>query len=305
MTDYNSIQRRRNMVVGGFVLVAFAAFLGLIYLFGELPVAMAQFRHFNVIVNFPAAPGVMPNTPVYYCGFQVGKVVHVMAPEKVVNRKEGDPFHKVTVTLAINEKYQTIPSNADIRIMKRSMGSSYVDLQVDPQRPLVMLVPSHPGSEFLCPGLPPLEGGVGMNSEFFPREVQKKLEDLIDSLRTLTQNANDIIGDTDNKTNVKAALANVNAATQQARSTLSSIQRFSDRGGDTLEETAEKLNAALGEFQKTLASVNDGQGTAGRVINDGRLYENLLDSSQELQMALEQLKILAAEAREKGIKIKW
>jgi len=53
-----------------------------------------------------------------------------------------------------------------------------------------------------------------------------------------------------------------------------------------------------------LARAREGDGTAARVLNDGRLYENLLDSSRELEMALEQLKILAAEAREKGIRLK-
>ena len=50
---------------------------------------------------------------------------------------------------------------------------------------------------------------------------------------------------------------------------------------------------------------SEGGGSAGKLLNDGRLYENLLDSSQELSLALEQLKELAAQAREKGIKIKW
>jgi hypothetical protein len=61
----------------------------------------------------------------------------------------------------------------------------------------------------------------------------------------------------------------------------------------------------LQDFRDVLAKAQKGDDTAAKLLNDGRLYENLLDSSQELKMALEQLKKLAAEAREKGIKIKW
>ena len=57
--------------------------------------------------------------------------------------------------------------------------------------------------------------------------------------------------------------------------------------------------------KRASTDINEGEGSAAKVINDGRLYENLLDSSKELQMALEQLKILAADAREKGIKLKF
>ena len=100
-------------------------------------------------------------------------------------------------------------------------------------------------------------------------------------------------------------LANVTAATKQATMTLKSIQDFSDNGSDAIVTSAEQLNNILVEFNKVLVKLNEGDGSAAKLLNDGRLYENLLDSSQELQMALDQLKKLAAEAREKGIKIKW
>ena len=295
MADYNAMQKRRNMIVGGFVIVAFAAFLWMIAIFGELPVFVSQFRSFNVLVKFPAAPGIQENTPVLYCGYQVGRVTDVMPPERVKNEKTGLFLHQVNVTLAIDKKYVDIPSNVDIKLMKRGLGSSYIELQVDPAEPV---------DGFLANGMV-LQGSTGMSSEFFPPEIQKKLEPLVDSISALTNNANAIIGDKDNKANIKQTLANITVMTEQATATLKSIKGFTDSGTDKIKETAEQLNNTLVEFRRILTKINEGQGTAAMLINDGRLYENLLDSSQELQMALEQLKILAAEAREKGIKIKW
>ena len=177
--------------------------------------------------------------------------------------------------------------------MRRGLGSSYIEF-----RP-----PEEPAKSFLADG-DVLIGSTGVSSEFFPAEVQKKLESLVDSVVALTEHANEIIGDTDNKTNLKKTLANVTLATEQATETLKSVESFSDAGTEALSETAEHLNETLVELRQLLVKINEGDGTAGRFVNDGRLYENLLDSTAELETTLEQLKMLVAEAREKGIRVK-
>ena len=53
-----------------------------------------------------------------------------------------------------------------------------------------------------------------------------------------------------------------------------------------------------------LSKINSGDGTAAKLLNDAELYENLLDSSEELKLALEQLKEFATETKDKGLNIK-
>lgn len=53
-----------------------------------------------------------------------------------------------------------------------------------------------------------------------------------------------------------------------------------------------------------LEKVNNGQGTAAKLINDGRLYENLLENTQQLQVLLEEIRAFTAKARDKGVPIK-
>ena len=288
MTDYSTMQRRRNMIVGGFVIVAFCAFLWMIFIFGELPVAVSRFRSFKVLVKFPDVTGVQQNTPVKYCGYQIGRVITVSAPEK--NDK---PYHQVKVTIAIEKRYRDIPRNIEVKLMKRGLGSSYIEF----------CAPVEFNGSYLVDG-DVLEGSAGISSEFFPVAVQKKLETLVDSLGLLASHVNDIIGDPENRANLKQTLANVTSATEQATETLKSIQSFSDTGTTAVDSVIENLNVTLKDLRNVLTKVNRGDGTAGRLINDGRLYENLLDSTQELEMTLAQLKILIAEAREKGIRIK-
>ncbi len=303
MSDYNSRQQRRNIVVGLFVLIALGAFIWLLAKFRELPLFASQANSFYIKVNFPEAPGIQPETAVNYCGYQIGRVVDVAPPHEV----KGESIkarHVVGVTIAIDKKFSTIPQNIDILIVKRGLGSSFIELRDDPDKPLVPKDKDNPASVYLSDGMV-CAGSTGMSSEFLPPEVQKKMEELLASITTLAQNANQIIGDADNKTNIKKTLAHITASTEQAQQTLKSIQTLSDTGSEKIVQVAADLDMALTQLQQVLAKINEGQGTAGQLVNDSRLYENLLDSSQELEMALEQVKRWAADAREKGIRIKW
>lgn len=293
------------MTVGAFVIIAFCACIGMLFIFGELPVAISGLRSFEIMVNFPQAPGVQQNTPVKYLGYQVGRVQNVSPPYLFTDLETGKKYHQIKVTMAIDKQFRDIPSNVDIMIIKRSMASSYVDLQVDPNRELKPIDPKRPETAYLTAKMPPLRGTTGMMSEFFPKDVKDKLEKLADSITRLADSANSVIGDQENQANIKQTLANINVASAQATETLKSLKNFSDTGEDSVKQIAENLNSTLIKLNDIFAKINEGDGSVAKLINDPQLYENLLDSSQELQLALKQLKIFAAEANEKGIKLKW
>lgn len=295
MTDYNTLQKRRNVIVGGFVIIAAGALVWMIALFGDLPVAVSEFRSFKVVVRFPTAFGVQEQTPVRYCGYQVGRVTEVSPPMPVADWQEGQQTHAVRIGLAIDRKFTAIPDNATIKVMRRSIGSGFIEI----------FDPEIPSGKFLREGMEYLQGGTGSTNEFIPKDVQKKLEVLVERVSSLAENIDRIVGDKENQDNFKQTLANFIEMSAQATVTLKSVEEFSTQGNESLHETAEALTAAIKELENVLAKVNNGEGTIARLVNDGELYENLVESSEELRMTLEQLKILAAQAREKGIKVKW
>ncbi|MBM4103573.1 MAG: MCE family protein [Planctomycetes bacterium] len=304
MTDYNSLQKRKNYIVGAFVLIAFLAFLWMLGRFRDMPLFVSQANSFYVMAKFRDASGVQRETPVQFCGYQIGRVVLVSPPTPEKDANTGKSWHDVKVTMAIDKKYNTIPSNVNVLLMKRGLGSSYIELRENTDAPAAPLIANRPETRFLCDELE-INGSTGLNSEFFPPETQKKLENLLDSITTLAANTNQIIGDEQNKTNIKKTLDRIATAAEQTRQTLESVQKFSDVGTEKMTQVAEDLDAAAKEFRQVLEKINNGDGSAGKFLNDGRLYENLLDSSAELEMALEQIKKWAADAREKGIRIKW
>jgi len=286
------------MIVGVFVLVAMCVFVWMLLRFRDLPLVVSKLKSFNVLVYFPEAPGIQKDTPVQYCGYQIGSVAKVMPPKLY-----GDS-HRVGVELAIEKRYSDIPEEVEIFVMKRSLGSSFVEVRLDPSK---ITRPDR----FLMDNMVIDAGQVGMASDFFPPEVQRKLEDLVDSITALSDNANAIIGDGENQINIKKTIASIETAFSQADATMQSIQRLSDTStekvqilSDKVIAAAEQLEGALSESRQILAKIESGDGTMGKMINDGRLYEDLLESSQELRMMLEQIKELAAETREDGVRIK-
>ena len=229
MSDYDAIQRKRNIVVGVFVVIAVIAMTWLVFIFGDLPTAATEWRSFYVYVQFPQAPGVERNTPIRFAGYQIGRVVAVKPPEMMRDLVTNLEYHQTLVVMAIDKQFVNIPSNVRVKLMKRGLGSSYIELEVDPRKPLTPLDPNKPGSKYLYADAR-LQGSAGATSEFFPEESQRKLEQIASSLKILIDNANIILGDPNNQNNIRTGLANLSEATKQATVTLKSLEKFSEAG---------------------------------------------------------------------------
>ena len=311
MDDYELLQKRRNIVVGLFVLVAVGALVWLIYKFEDLPVKLGKISGYQVFIQFPTAPGVQEKTPVRFCGFQIGKVAAVRQPEVLKDLHTGRFLYQAMVVVNIDSKYNNIPVDVEPKLMTRGFGSSYVELK---PRPIDVNVPR---GEYLVNGSI-LQGSTSTTSEFFPEETQKKAEELVDKFKVFIDNINSLIGDKEARDNLKATLANLADATKQASTALKEFQQFSAQGGKAfagVEAEVHKVSAAMvgvsDEMGKTAAElrvlmekINRGQGTAGRLVNDGRLYESLLENSRQLDVLMEELKSFVAELPDKGVPIK-
>jgi phospholipid/cholesterol/gamma-HCH transport system substrate-binding protein len=317
VSDYETTQQRRNIIVGVFVIFAICALGVMIYKFGDLPSSVAGLRSFQVFVQFPTAPGVETDTPVRFCGYQIGRVTDVMAPEIRIDKKTNLSYHQTVVVLSIDRKYVNIPSNVEVKLMTRGLGSSYIELKVDPALPLAPLDPNRPETKYLVHRML-LQGSTGMTSEFFPEESQKKLEELVGGIKAFIDNANEVFGDPNNKKNFKIMLANLSEATDQATKTLKEFEKLSAAGTTTLKnadtkveevvtalvDTSAELSKATAQLRLILEKINTGQGSAARLLNDGRFYENLLENTQQIKLLVEELKAFVAQAREKGLPLK-
>jgi len=327
MSDYEAVQKRHNFVVGLFVIIGLFAFGWLIYKFGDLPRIVTQWKSFDVHVQFRAAAGAQKDTPVHFCGYQIGRVTVVTAPEILAEIGPGElRYHQTRVTLSIGEQYDNIPLDSTVTLMTRGLGSSFIEIeapQPDPARPV---------TRFMVDGTL-LQGATGMTSEFFPKESQEKLELLVDDIRVFLGNANNMAGDRQNQENFKTILTNFAAVSSeltqtlvQTKATLSVVSGTLDeyrnlaaRGTDTLEhadalfqaltqsvvETSQELSKVASEVRLLLGHVNAGEGTIGRLVQDARFYENLLATTEELQVLVQQIKAITGAISERGLGQVW
>jgi len=353
VSDYETGQRRRNFVVGIFVFLGATALVWLIFKFGDLPGLVTQMNAFEINVQFPTATGIQKDTPVRFCGYQIGRVTNIMAPEvRKEIRDDGQPgreYFQAVVIISIDKKYITIPSCVEVKLMTRGLGSSYIELKQYPDDPIIPLDPNRPETKYLVDGLW-LQGSAGMTSEFFPEESQQKLNELIEGINTFIGNANDVIGDQNSKEAMKQTLANLAEASRQAKATMEEFEKLAAAGTTVLEhtdskvdqvvttltetsdeiktfastgtktlqnvntkadalilammDTSEQLSRTLGQTRSVLEKINSGDGTAGRLLNDGTFYENLLDNSMQLKALLEEMKAFIAEWRDKKIDVR-
>jgi phospholipid/cholesterol/gamma-HCH transport system substrate-binding protein len=317
VSDFETIQNRRNLVVGVFVVVGFLAFGWLIFKFGDLPLWVAKFRSYDVHVQFSAADGVQKDTPIRFCGYQIGRVTSVEPPRvraEILLDSDREPrwFHQSLVTMSIDNQFNEIPQNSEVKLLTRGLGSSFIEIKSP--------IPDDT-TENLVHGVT-LQGSTGISSDFFPEETQKKLEGLVDDLRTFVGNANDIAGDDQNKENLKIFLSNLTKASDQAAKTLEDTRdtlkqayaaigdyrTLANTGTTTLDKVSASIVAASEEIAKAssqmtvmLTGINKGDGTAGRFVNDARLYEELLVTSSQMQILVTDLKALIQAINDRGL----
>jgi len=309
MSDYEKTQKRMSFIVGVFVIVALIAFFWMVFKFGDLPSFVSEVRSYKVRVQFPSAPGVQRDTPVRFCGYQIGSVTRVEPPEVMEDRNTGEYYHQMVVVMSIDEKYENIPAAVDAKLMTRGLGSSYIELKVPPKY--------RGDGRFLREGSL-LQGSTGMTSEFFPEESQKKLDELISGIVAFVNNANEIVGDPNNKMNLKTTLANLSNASEEATKSMKELRELASAGRTTLQNadgrmeqltaslvtTSDKLSSAVTQLDEVLTKINEGEGTAGKLVNDGRLYEELVEDTRQLDLVLQDIKSFVEQAKQKGVPIK-
>ena len=303
MLGYERIEKIQNITVGFFIIFGLIALGWLIFKFNDFPTAMSKIHSYEVGVQFASSPGAQKDTPVRFCGYQVGRVTDVKPPEMrdelSDGQKTGRRFFQSLVIMNIDKKYSNIPTNVKVKLITRGLGSSYIEMAPEPNLPTISLEENRPGkSIFLTNGMV-LQGQVGTSSEFLSEESQKKLDELMNGLIMVIKNTNDIIGDVNNKENLRQSLENLSKATAETTVAIKQLESFVVSANQSSEELTKMVTTA----KQILEKVNSGEGTAGRIVNDARFYESMLENSKQLKMLLDEIQQFVKKMKEKGIKI--
>lgn len=143
------------------------------------------------------------------------------------------------------------------------------------------------------------------------QKATANLTTLIERFDLAMKNLNVTLGDVENIENLKAFLANVRAMSDRGVTVMTNLETMSTDGTVVMKDagrmlrslidTSDRVSALLAELDKTARALNASEGTVGSLLNDNRLYEELLLSARRLTRTLDDLREVADLIKRHGL----
>ncbi|MGH7388400.1 MAG: MlaD family protein [Candidatus Rokuibacteriota bacterium] len=242
-------ERGLKLRVGVFVLIALAAFLGMIYALGAR--ARLFEARYTLHADFTEVGGLTEGATVRLAGVQIGRVSGVHLP--------GEPGGKVRVDLTIAQQYaDRIRKDSAARIETQGLlGDKIVEITVGTPRAAVML----PGETI--PGRDPTDITQVINES---AATVKNVSALADSLRELAQGVtrSKIIDD------VSAATASARRATDQLARLTTEVEKGRGWAHALIYEepvALKRLGELIASAERVLERVERGEGALGMLTS--------------------------------------
>lgn len=266
-------------------------------------------RYFAV---YKQVSGLQTSNPVFINGYRIGEVkdIHITRPSNP----------SITVAFSVNEEIQ-IPKGAKAQIYNSDLlGSKAIQLLVDTTASTL----HHPGDTLLADNQESLTESI--SSELSP--LKQKTSSLITQIDTLVGTVNTIMneggrealaGSIDNfnrslqnlehstreldqlMSNEKGQLRQILDRTssvaqnldQQSQSINNTLQNLSDISDSLaaaeLKASLDTAGKAIGRMQSITRKIDQEEGTLGKLVNDPKLYNNLEQSSAQLDSLLKDI----------------
>jgi phospholipid/cholesterol/gamma-HCH transport system substrate-binding protein len=315
---------RRNILVGATVLVALTALGWMILKFGDRPVRMFSTPTMPITFVGDRADGLGEGSNITYDGVIVGRV-------KNVKRQEDGKGVVISAELDIRPP---LPQNVhgEVVMMSALGGTSTMVLSVDGPQPEgvltggVQLRSRFLGLQFLPPEFAELARELKMTTiQFRESKLILHLDEQVQKAGQVLDAANTLIADPKVREDIKTATANIRTAsetinrigtkldklTDDAQTTMSDVRTTVKTTGANVEtlskqasERLEQISKTLDHFQSIAAKIDNGQGTAGQMVNDPKLYQALVDSTKELNMTITDFKRLVEQWEQEGVSFK-
>jgi len=109
----------------------------------------------------------------------------------------------------------------------------------------------------------------------------------------------------------RALFGEARSAVAVSKTTMKDVSAATTRASDRFEELtgkliadADRLGEVLTSLQQSVHRIEAGEGTAGKLVNDSRLYEDLLAATRRLGETLDTFQDLLEQWKAKGVAIK-
>ena len=254
-------------------------------------------NQYDFYVVYENSKGLLPGDLVTINGMQVGTVSSL----KFHPSQDGS----IVVSFTMNRDLD-IPENTIVNLASSLTGSVSLELKLGDSQQLAE------SGDTLTSAYD--NGTMGMITETLV-PLKNNLQTLLNSLNDLTSNLNDLLNQNlkndINKgvNNFASSMENINAITNDLQyltdkddgkltlvvNNLETITNDFSAVGDSLKRIdyahlVSSLENCIAEFNTLLEGVNNGEGSAGRLVKEDSLYNNINATVETLQSLLEEIK---------------
>jgi phospholipid/cholesterol/gamma-HCH transport system substrate-binding protein len=316
---------RRNILVGMTVITALGV-LGWMFLrFGAKTANVFAPPQATVTFDAPQVTGISEGSGITYLGVSVGRVI------KLDRKPDGSGV--IIEALVVTDP--PVPSNVTAEIVTTNLigGGSQLSLETtgpptfNPPIQVRQMIPTHYVGLRLNI-VPAQFGETADKIATAADEIAKISHDLrttgfVEHLDETVKNVNEqtshmgdvlkdvhnVLGDEKVQTDVRTAVANFREAAEKANGIATDLKKLSENGrldalassaGDRLQQLSKLLDSA----SSIAAKLDRGEGTAGQLLNDTKLYQSLLDASRQVNLMIQDLRRLAGQWEQEGVTFK-
>jgi len=333
--------KTQNFIVGLFVIVGFVVLGGLIVAFGGGRTLLA--KTYNMKVLFAdGVSGVQGGQTVTLNGKRIGETrdlvfvddAHLERGVKVIVSVEGLdlPYSselivspptmglgKPIIELEVRDPSDArkLPRDGSAEIRGRMLPA--ID-QLVPRDMQNALVSAAKHIAELAAALTPVANNVNRILEsrtvadVDTQKVAANFDTVIQRFDATLKSFNALIGDPANQKNFTELLANANKMSQAGAAAMQNVSEMSNNGKQLMQDTtqfmrkltttAEDMSALLKRVDEVAVAMNQKNGTVGLMLNDNRLYEELLLTMRRLSKMIDDFREVADLAKKGQLRIK-
>jgi phospholipid/cholesterol/gamma-HCH transport system substrate-binding protein len=328
---------RKNIAVGATMIAALTLLGVMILLFGEAPLRL--FRPAQLKVSFVAdsAEGITNGSPILYLGVNVGQV-------RSLELRADEPGVTIHGTLEHNRPIPAnIEGIIRSTLIGGNASLSLEPIGGIPQGKIADNATIHTrvgGSNLLPREFADLAKQLNELSRHLQTTVEdwnssklvSKLAVTVDTtektvakIGETSEALRSLLADGQMRGDLKATLANFKAVSEDSKTIAGNLNKLTldlqktnstadatiGKAGTHIDELAKQMSGRLDQvagvldrFQSMATKLDKGDGTAGKLINDPKLYEALLDTSQELNLTVKDLRRLVEQWEQEGVSLK-
>jgi len=251
-------------------------------------------------VEYDNVEGMLTSTPVTISGLPIGKVQDISF--------KNDGSGRLTVLLLVDNDF-VFSKNSTAELYEAGLLGGKA----------IAIIPANDNAENAKNG-DYLKGTIKagltdlVNQRLTP--LQEKIETMMVSADSLIVNINSVF-DEQTKTNLQKSIAELSITLQSFKNTsvslnsliednqeklnntltnvdniATNLSKITDSIADAnLGETIKSLQTTISNFDKILLSIENGEGTIGKLLKDEELYNNLKGASKEMEELLKDIKL--------------